>query len=212
MSLIRIVFLVVILIGLAGLTLQNLIPALSLVFLGMRSQPIPLGYLILAAVTAGMATGLVLLGLLRLSNHFTQRQLRSRIRELESWQSSSSWQAGTTSSTASAYSRTSYPDAKSDSYSEPVDSYRSGEENQGYYSQTNKTYEVEQHPKSRYQSGSTYSYSYRDADQSGAGRRESVVDADYREVTPAYNSADDEDDYGFDDEDFEDEDKDPRYR
>lgn len=47
-----------------------------------------------------------------------------------------------------------------------------------------KDFEVKQEPKTVYQSGSVYSYSYRDADKSGTGKKESVYDADYRVIVP----------------------------
>jgi hypothetical protein len=59
--------------GLATLVFQNATPTLVLTFLGMRSQPLSLGWLVLAAVGAGVASGLTLLTLLRLSNFFARQ-------------------------------------------------------------------------------------------------------------------------------------------
>lgn len=191
MSAIFFLALIIILVGLVGLTLQNLSLSISLVFLGLRSQPISLGFLILGALAAGVVTGLVIIGLLSLSNHLAQRRLQSRPktegpRFRQPWQTKSS-------------------DPETDS--------SWGSESDEPMNQTG--YEVEQQPKTTQQSGSTYSYSYRDDNQTGVGRPESVVDADYRVVTPPYQVSDQDpdDDYGFDfdDEDFadnENEDKD----
>jgi hypothetical protein len=70
-------------------------------------------------------------------------------------------------------------------------------------------YEVPQEPKTQVQSGSTYSYSYREGDKekSGVGKPDVVYDANYRIITPPYQnppeSSEEEDDWGFeDDEDF----------
>lgn len=79
-----------------------------------------------------------------------------------------------------------------------------------YSERTN--YEVPQEPKTRVQSGSTYSYSYREGDKkkSGVGKPDVVYDANYRVIMPPYQNppepSQDEDDWGFeDDEDFNDE-------
>ncbi len=99
MSLIRALLLLVILAGLAGLGLQNLSPAISLVFLGLRFQPIPLTFLLLGAIAAGAITGLVILSLLTFANYLAQRQLRSRVRELEGMTARSSPRAASTPQT-----------------------------------------------------------------------------------------------------------------
>lgn len=46
------------------------------------------------------------------------------------------------------------------------------------------TYEIPQEPQITYQSGSLYSYSYRNRAESGVGQTESVYDAEYRVITP----------------------------
>ncbi|ERT07218.1 hypothetical protein M595_2782 [Lyngbya aestuarii BL J] len=45
-------------------------------------------------------------------------------------------------------------------------------------------YEVEQKPKQQSWSGSVYSYGYREGEDTGVGKSESVYDADYRIITP----------------------------
>ncbi|HEY9847628.1 MAG TPA: hypothetical protein V6D03_15705, partial [Candidatus Caenarcaniphilales bacterium] len=77
------------------------------------------------------------------------------------------------------------------------------------YTNQPRSYESQQQPRTGYQSGSTYSYSYRDANRSGAGRPEPVVDAEYREVTP-YQTFETSDDFDFDEQDWDDEEDDPR--
>lgn len=76
-------------------------------------------------------------------------------------------------------------------------------------------YETPQEPKTRSQSGSIYSYSYREGKkkESGVGQSDVVYDANYRVITPPYQPpppqpepSHDEDDWGFeDDEDFNEE-------
>lgn len=83
-------------------------------------------------------------------------------------------------------------------------------------------YEVRRDPKTSYQSGSVYSYSYREPSDSGVGKTESVYDADYRVIIPPARSLDDldgepvsnqvsdDEDWDFED-DFEDEGDRPRH-
>ena len=81
-------------------------------------------------------------------------------------------------------------------------------------------YEVKQEPKTSSQSGSVYSYTYREHGESGVGKADAVYDANYRLITPPYQqpveSEDDDEDWGFEDDDdfdFDDEDdKRPRRR
>jgi uncharacterized integral membrane protein len=81
-----------------------------------------------------------------------------------------------------------------------------------------KIYEVPNQPKTRHQAGSVYSYSYRDASDSGAGKTEAVYDAEFRVIVPPYQpetepqssdtGTEDDEDWGFDDEDeFEERDR-----
>ncbi|BAI91430.1 hypothetical protein NIES39_J03830 [Arthrospira platensis NIES-39] len=69
---------------------------------------------------------------------------------------------------------------------------------------TGKTFEVQQQPQKESWSGSVYSFNYKDGQNSGAGRTESVYDADYRLInppSPPTKIQSDEEDWGFDDED-----------
>ena len=95
----------------------------------------------------------------------------------------------------------------------PSDRPWSGDEKRSYpEGEGNRTdYEVPQEPKSRSQSGSTYSYSYRETEKkdSGVGKSDVVYDANYRVITPPYQKppepSEDEEDWGLeDDEDFND--------
>lgn len=54
-----------------------------------------------------------------------------------------------------------------------------------------KNFETTAPPKSETRSGSTYSYSYREPQDSTAGKPESVVDADFRVIVPPYRPLDD---------------------
>lgn len=193
MSAIRLGLLLIIVLGLAGFTLQNMTPQFSVVFLGWRSPTFPLGYLILGGLGSGIVTGLLLLTLLRLNRHLVWRQLQTRQSvdfepEFDAEPDVDQWQNEPQSSSVPQDTPPKPPPAAK---SPPVD--------QANYLREDWSYEAEQKPKSGSQAGSSYSYSYRDSQRSGVGRRESVYDADYRVIVPPQTGSED-DDYGFDDE------------
>lgn len=70
MAVIRLTLLVTVLGGLTLLLVQNWSPVLPLVFLGMRSQPLPLALWILFSTAAGAGTSLLITSLFKLSNYF----------------------------------------------------------------------------------------------------------------------------------------------
>jgi len=80
----RPVFLLVIVVGLTIFALQNVEPALSLVFLGVRSPAVPLSIWILLSMAVGALTSLLISALLAFSNYLsatrdrTGRSSRSR--------------------------------------------------------------------------------------------------------------------------------------
>ncbi|HEY9741433.1 MAG TPA: LapA family protein [Coleofasciculaceae cyanobacterium] len=78
------------------------------------------------------------------------------------------------------------------------------------------SYEVKQEPKTGSQTGSVYSYSYRESQESGVGKADAVYDADYRLIRPPYQSPpepEEDDDWGFEDDDeFDDQDENPPKR
>lgn len=73
----RPVFLLVIVVGLTIFALQNVEPALSLVFLGVRSPQAPLSIWILLSMAAGVVTSLLISGLLGFSNYLSQPRGRT---------------------------------------------------------------------------------------------------------------------------------------
>ncbi|MEG3848778.1 LapA family protein [Microcoleus sp. herbarium19] len=73
----RAVFLLVIVVGLTIFALQNVEPALSLVFLGVRSPQAPLSIWILLSMAAGVVTSLLISGLLAFSNYLSQPRGRT---------------------------------------------------------------------------------------------------------------------------------------
>jgi hypothetical protein len=218
MAVIRLTLLVVVLGGLTLLLVQNFSPALPLVFLGMRSQPIPLAVWILFSTAAGAGTSLLITSLFRLSNYFggqsrqtppksTSRRSTANRKEEFTPPPSAKEPASKTNYTANDE----FDDWETNSADDDWDIEDKPREATTTKSQPDSfsdsaTYERPQQPKSGSQSGSTYSYSYREPKNTAAGKSESVYDADYRVIIPPYQSPtkdttdDDDDDWGFDDD------------
>lgn len=194
---------------------QNWSPVLPLVFLGIKTQALPLAILILLSLTAGALTSLLITGLFKLSNYFAAQQLRHRGRDSEATRRSSSSQnyaapssprppqSSTTNSTPSDASSDWDTEPKDDDwdFDEEADNERKSSSQDGVRDSTN--YERQQQPKSSSQSGSVYSYGYREPSNSGVGKTESVYDADYRVIKPPYRETDkakEDEDWGFEDD------------
>ena len=222
MPIIRIALLLVVLGGLTLLLVQNWSPVLPLVFLGMKTQPLPLVVWILISLTAGAFTSLLLTALFKLSNYFAQPNPRKRSNFVAKDSNAQPNAADyTTDSRSASNTRSTSSDAfddwDSDSTNEDDDWDFEDEADQTQKSSSqddikdSTTYEVKQESKSSYQSGSVYSYSYQEPKNSGVGKTESVYDAEYRVITPPYrqtNTAKEDDDWGFEDDfDFDDSDE-----
>ncbi|MFB2937235.1 lipopolysaccharide assembly LapA domain-containing protein [Aerosakkonemataceae cyanobacterium BLCC-F154] len=188
--------------------LQNSTP-LKLVFLGMTTQSLPLGFWILAAVVAGVLTALAVAWLLHIINTWGNAKLQSRIRQLEA--EKASYQSQSRESTSSyqsySYSAASSSAGSAGSASSTVNSNEEWEEEEddeledSSYDrsssnmpsdESDRNYEVKQEPTSSYHSGSVYSYSYKNPSDSAVGKTESVYDAEYRVITPPYRPLDTE--------------------
>jgi hypothetical protein len=218
MAVIRLTLLVAALGGLTLLLVQNLSPALPLVFLGMRSRPLPLAVLILFSTAAGAGTSLLITSLFRLSNYFggqprqappksstTSRRTTAKANRQEEFTPPPSSKAANQTNYAA---NEEFDDWETNSADDDWDVEEKPQEATKAQSQPDSfsdssTYERPQKPKSGTQSGSTYSYSYREPKNTAAGKTESVYDADYRVIIPPYQpptkdtTNDDEDDWGF---------------
>lgn len=201
---------------------QNWSPVLPLVFLGMRTQALPLAVWILMSVGAGAFTSLFITGLFKLSNYFAQPNLKksrnvtrgSSAQPDEAHHTATSRPASNTEPTPSDASDDWDSDSTTDDdwdFEEDADKTRNSSSQDDIRDST--TYEVKQEPKSGSRSGSVYSYSYREPSNSGVGKTESVYDADYRVITPPYRETDTakkDEDWGFEDDDDDEDDDDAR--
>ncbi|MEH2196441.1 MAG: LapA family protein [Nostoc sp.] len=227
MAVIRLILLVALLGGLTLLLVQNFSPALSLVFLGVRTQPLPLAIWILFSTTIGALTSVLIATFFNLSNYFVAEP-----RQTPERRSTTSPRAKTTQREESTSRPSSPPPPASKKEESASDEFDDWERNSSRDDDWNfdekseeapnpnpqptrdsKTYERQSEAKSSSQSGSVYSYSYREPKNTAAGKTESVYDADYRVIIPPYqppttNQAGDDDwEFFDDDEDFEDNDK-----
>ncbi|MBD2454667.1 LapA family protein [Nostoc sp. FACHB-87] len=229
MAVLRLILLVAILGGLTLLLVQNWSPAISLVFLGVRTQPLPLAMWILFITTAGALTSVLITTLFKLSSYFvgqsqpapksrvTPRRVTTPRREEPQSQpytppsSSRSNQAADSEEFDDWETSNNNDDWDFAEKSEPAPPPRAK-------TQPERDFEPEERqpePKTASKSGSTYSYSYREPKNTAAGKTESVYDADYRVIIPPYkqpedepkNTNDDDDWSFFEDDEFGDEDK-----
>lgn len=203
MAVLRLVLVLVILSGLALFTLQNATPPIALVFLGQQTLTLPLSVWILGAIATGAITTLLLNALFQLSNSAAVRRSRRGMSSTgptpDPTPPRSTWQNNTSTSSYSAPSQSSYDETDSDFDDDDYSAAEPEELSDRRYDSYDRTdYEVPQEPQRSYQSDSSYSYSYRDANTSGAGRAESVYDAEYRVIIPPQSpTSTPDDDYGF---------------
>ncbi|TVP55170.1 MAG: LapA family protein [Nodularia sp. (in: Bacteria)] len=237
MAVIRLILLVAVLGILSLLLVQNWSPVLALVFLGVRTLPLPLAMWIFFSTAAGAFTSLLITTLLKVSNYFGEQQ---RQRPYKSGGTSPRakttsrqepepppyrpWSAGNKkeSTTSNAFDDWETNDRRNDDwdFDEPQPEAPTPSP-QTPPVRDSQTYERQQEPQSRSQSGSVYSYNYRDPKNTAVGKTESVYDADYRVIIPPYEppttnqvdeqANDDDDDWKFfEDDNFDHEDEPPR--
>lgn len=221
MPIMRLILLLVVVIGLGVFAWQNWQPVLELNFLGGKTQTLPLAVWILGAIASGFFTSIIV----QLLNNLSVASQQPNIKEPVSKQSRPNPQPPENpAGNQSSYADTSEDDIDDDvfdweeepsSKSQTESDWEDEEEPKPQDTVKSNIYEVRQQPKTATQSGSVYSYSYRESKDSGVGKTDRVYDADYRVITPPYKppveqqddwtSKGDDDDWGFeDDEDFED--------
>ncbi|MCC5634771.1 LapA family protein [Nostoc sp. CHAB 5844] len=228
MAVIRLILLVAILGGLTLLLVQNWSPAISLVFLGMRTQPLPLAMWILFITTAGAFTSVLITTLFKLSSYFegqprptpksgaTSRRARTPRKEEPT---SAPFTSPSSASQNKAAASEEFDDWETSNTNDDWDFEEQPQQTPPPRPKTQpiRDFEPEERhePKNSSQSGSTYSYSYREPKNTAVGKTESVYDADYRVIIPPYkqpadepaNDADDDDWSFFEDDEFGDDDK-----
>ncbi|MBW4646568.1 MAG: LapA family protein [Goleter apudmare HA4340-LM2] len=224
MAVIRLILLVAVLGGLTLLLAQNWSPLITLNFLGIETQALPLAIWILFSVAAGALTSVFITTVFKLSNYFGGQQRQTRFQATPT-----SPRANTTRRAEPTPPPASPPPVGKQEYTanEVFDDWNtdgSGDDDWDFEQQPqgattpkqqtqespdSQTYERQQEPKSSSGSGSVYSYNYREPKNTAVGKTESIYDADYRVIIPPYqppakNQAD-EDDWSFFEDDEDDE-------
>lgn len=252
--------------GLVVLTIQNLSPAISLVFFGVQSLTLPLSVWLLIAIAGGVLTSIIISSLFQVSPQTSYKKVakpKPPIKPSQSPQDSASvmedkpesfpeitnkpsqgngddwetevrkvgsswndddnrdWEQSSPPSPVKPSNKPSDKPSESESWDErtenPLNSPNTNENWQKSPSQNqeiapnatppeplSKNYEVEQEPQKQSWSGSVYSFNYKDGNDSGVGRPESVYDADYRLInppSPPTQIQSDDEDWGFNDDD-----------
>lgn len=193
MAVIRLILLVIVLGVLTLLLAQNWSPTLPLVFLGIQTKALPLAIWILLSVIAGAFSSLFLAGLLNLVNYFQPKQQQTQTSSPSRFTSSRN-----KSPRPQEPINTTVPPSNNDwetsstnddwDFNQPQESVRGSRPENGS-SKDFGTYEHQQEPKTSYQSGSVYSYGYREPKNSGVGKSESVYDADFRVIVPPHSAS-----------------------
>lgn len=230
MPLIRIVLLFLVVGGMALFAISNLSPMLSVVFLGMQSPVLPLSAWMGIAIAAGVLTSLCLQFLSYLQRGISTQRFEppdedapspTRSFRRETYENPPS-QTQTTytppppppssetpkTSVASDWEERIGEDWDFDGNPPSTSTRQDFDRSRGTSPSNSTNYETKQEPKTGSQTGSVYSYSYREQNQTGVGKADVVYDANYRVITPPdqkpVESTDDED-WGFeDDDDFHD--------
>lgn len=190
MDVVRLIITLILLGGLVLVLIQNLTPAVPLVFLGMRSQPLPLALLVLSSTAAGALTSVLMNNLVKLA---TLAVIRSPTTPSTRPQSK-------TNSRAEPPPRRNTESPRSPSEPDQVDDWQTNRNLDDWSSTT------QSQTKSSFASNSEYSYGYQNPENTSVGKTESVYDADYRVIIPPYtpppetsvkSDDDDDDDWGF---------------
>jgi hypothetical protein len=199
MAVIRLIILVVVLGGLTLLLAQNFSPALPLVFLGARTQPFPLAMWLLFSTVAGAITSLIVNTLFGFTGYFPQpKQKASTSSRASSYskqdktrraapEQSTVYNNKTTKDNTNTFSRE--DDWDLDGTSEDWD-FEDRQKSSSNPEKQDRIRDDEYEPRQTTNSSKTdtsYSYSSREPKNSGAGKTESIYDADYRVIVPPYN-------------------------
>lgn len=208
MTVIRLILLVAVLGGLTLLLVQNLSPAIPLVFLGLQTQPIPLAIWMLLGAAAGACTSLSIGSLVQLSSRNVRQQRQTTSyepkdslgankrtpREKESYQRNPTPPPASTAQPSEEFENT-YDDDwdldrnLNDDWDFEERQYQETDNPSRYTKiQDDRDYEDFEEPSyDRKSADSSYSYNKRELKNSGIGKTESIYDADYRVIVPPHN-------------------------
>jgi uncharacterized integral membrane protein len=198
MAVIRLIILVTAPLGLIILLVQNLSPSLPLVFLGMRTQSLPLALWILFSIIAGMITSVIIISLMKFTTYLNLQE--QPIPVSKSIPRSSRVKPNTPPPTS--------PPPVSQ-FDDEFDDWETNRNEDNWNDEDNLESVPEASPPGTRPS-SVYSYSSQSPKNTAVGKTETIYDADYRVIIPPYeapsqNKATDDDDWDFfEDDEFTD--------
>jgi hypothetical protein len=193
--------------------------ALPIAFAGIKTQALPVGLWIGLSILAGFVTSL----LLQFLNYLQSRSLTARVSQRREepicYRQQTSDRSQKQSYTPPA-NETRNNDDESD-WETPSDNDEDWDFEEQVETPKDRTAsakesftdrEVRQTPINSNNSGSSYSYSYRQPEDSSVGKTESVYDVNYRVINSPYGQSDrqerveenDDEDWGFEDDELED--------
>ncbi|MDD1418378.1 LapA family protein [Dolichospermum sp. ST_sed1] len=204
MDIARLIILLTVVLGLILLLVQNLSPSLPIVFVGMRTLPLPLALWILLSITAGIFTSLIITSLLKFATSLSLQEQQPIPKSIPT----------------PPRVRQNTPPPKSppppvNQVDDEFDDWDTNRHQDDWNDEENSESVEETSPSqqsSSSRSSSVYSYSSQEPKNTAVGKTESVYDADYRVIIPpspksGKNQATDDDDWDFfEDDDFEDDD------
>ncbi len=199
MAVIRLIILVIATLGLIILLVQNLSPSLPLVFLGMRTQSLPLALWILFSIIAGMITSVIIISLMKFTTYLNLQE--QPIPVSKSIPRSSRVKPNTPPPTS--------PPPPVSQFDDEFDDWETNRNEDNWNDEDNLESVPEASPPGTRPS-SVYSYSSQSPKNTAVGKTETIYDADYRVIIPPYeapsqNKATDDDDWDFfEDDEFTD--------
>ncbi|MBD1844858.1 hypothetical protein H6F89_15935 [Cyanobacteria bacterium FACHB-63] len=174
MALLRLVLIIAI-VGFGVIfALSNWGVSMSLVFLGVSSPSLPLPVWIVGAIVLGAATTLIITTLFGLTGFTARRSERKSVRPQSTGFAYTEAPRNTAPRTTDA----------DDWFSDDGDDWATEPKNR-----SDRDFETRQEPTSTTRSGSTYSYTYREAPEP---KKPDVVDADYRVIRPPVRKLDED--------------------
>ena len=202
MDVIRLIILVTTILGLIIILVQNFGYSLPLVFLGMRSQSLPLGLWVLLSIIAGVLTSLVITRLLKFATNLNLQEQQSIPKSIPT----------TPQRVKQNTPRPSSPPQPPASQFNDQDDWNTNQDPDDWDDGENLESLPKTSPTSNSRTSSVYSYSSQAPQNTAVGKPEAIYDADYRVIIPPYkepskNQADDDDWDFFEDDDFEDNDE-----
>ena len=204
MAITRLIILLTLVLGLLLLLVQNLSPSLPIVFVGMRTLPLPLALWILLSITAGIFTSLIITRLLKLASYLSLQDQQPIPKAIPT-------PPRVKQNTPPPKS----PPPPINQVDDEFDDWDTNRHQDDWNDEENSESVEETSPSqqsSSSRSSSVYSYSSQEPKNTAVGKTESVYDADYRVIIPpspksGKNQATDDDDWDFfEDDDFEDDD------